>query len=144
MKIFHEGYTENSDSTPLRLSYHRGNHYNSVVNPNEHTVGEGLGIPQQRPAAHSPRDQIAEEFEKVALRESEQDDLEAAMLESIMRASRETYEHTQIQSQLEQMSICESRQDYYQAFQDSSSSSSISRARGSSSDLCAAAGRSFS
>jgi len=85
--------------------------------------------------------QIAEEFEKVALRESEQDDLEAAMLESIMRASRETYEQNQIQSQLEQMSICESRQDYYQAF-----TSSNSRARGSSNssnDFCAAGGRSF-
>jgi len=45
MKIFHEGYTENSDSTPLRLSYHRGNHYNSVVNPHEHSVGEGLVCP---------------------------------------------------------------------------------------------------
>jgi hypothetical protein len=40
MKIFHEGYTQASHSTPLRLSYHRGNHYNSVINPMEHTIGE--------------------------------------------------------------------------------------------------------
>jgi OTU domain-containing protein 5 len=138
MKIFHEGYTEASDSTPLRLSYHRGNHYNSVVNPNVHSVGEGLGIPLPRPAAHSPRDEIAEEFEKVALRESEQDDLEAAMLESILRASRETWERTQIQAQLEQMSVSESRQDYYRSFCFAGGNSAQSHGGSSGSDRCEA------
>ena len=140
MKILHDGYTQTSDSTPLRLSYHRGNHYNSVVNPQEHTVGEGLGIPMDRP--RSPHDQIAEACEKITLRESEQADLEEAMLESILRASRESWEQTQIQSQLEQMSIRESRHDYYHTLQESSSTS-ITRGGGSS-DFCAAGGRSFS
>jgi hypothetical protein len=79
MKIFHEGYTETSGSTPLRLSYHRGNHYNSVINPKEHTVGEGLGLPlpERSRGYESPREQIAEEYEKAALRHCEQDELEA-------------------------------------------------------------------
>ena len=30
---------------PIRLSYHRGTHYNSVVNPYKATIGVGLGLP---------------------------------------------------------------------------------------------------
>ncbi len=34
-----------TDNEPLRLSYHRNIHYNSVVNPYKATIGVGLGMP---------------------------------------------------------------------------------------------------
>ena len=42
MNTFHGSY--NSDSPPIRLSYHHGNHYNSLVDPCRLTVGAGLGF----------------------------------------------------------------------------------------------------
>ncbi|OIT39330.1 PREDICTED: OTU domain-containing protein 5-like [Nicotiana attenuata] len=42
MNTFHGSY--NSDSPPIRLSYHHGNHYNSLVDPRRLTVGAGLGF----------------------------------------------------------------------------------------------------
>ncbi|PKA58321.1 OTU domain-containing protein 5 [Apostasia shenzhenica] len=42
INIFHGGYT--TDIPPIRLSYHHGNHYNSLVDPRRLTVGAGLGI----------------------------------------------------------------------------------------------------
>ncbi|XP_058873051.1 OTU domain-containing protein 5-A-like isoform X2 [Acipenser ruthenus] len=34
---------------PIRVSYHRNIHYNSVVNPNKATIGVGLGLPGTKP-----------------------------------------------------------------------------------------------
>ena len=139
MKIFHDGYTE-CDSTPLRLSYHRGNHYNSVVNPKEHTVGEGLGIPLPQPGAISPRaDKIEEQFQKMAMRESEEEEMEAAILESMLRDSRIAWERTQIQAQLEHEIMRESRHDFLQSF--SQGSSARARSSAGNADFCAAGGR---
>mmetsp|Transcript_9806 Transcript_9806/g.32814 ORF Transcript_9806/g.32814 Transcript_9806/m.32814 type:complete len:200 (+) Transcript_9806:687-1286(+) len=106
MKIFHEGY--GSGSAPLRLSYHRGNHYNSVIDPKEHTVGVGLGLPGYE-TRNPVNERIEEEFEKFALRESEADEMEAALLESTLRASRETWEDAEIQKQLDELGFMQSR-----------------------------------
>lgn len=38
-----------TDNEPIRLSYHRGTHYNSLVNPYKATVGVGLGLPGFQP-----------------------------------------------------------------------------------------------
>lgn len=42
INIFHRGY--NTDTPPIRLSYHHGNHYNSLVDPRRLTIGAGLGF----------------------------------------------------------------------------------------------------
>ncbi|KAJ0468203.1 putative ubiquitinyl hydrolase 1 [Helianthus annuus] len=42
INIFHGSY--NTDTPPIRLSYHHGNHYNSLVDPRRFTVGAGLGF----------------------------------------------------------------------------------------------------
>jgi hypothetical protein len=34
----------NTDTPPIQLSYHHGNHYNSLVNPRRSTIGAGLGF----------------------------------------------------------------------------------------------------
>ncbi|XP_027344941.1 OTU domain-containing protein 5 isoform X2 [Abrus precatorius] len=39
---FHGSYT--TDTPPIRLSYHHGNHYNSLVDPRRLTIGAGLGF----------------------------------------------------------------------------------------------------
>ncbi|KAJ9177900.1 hypothetical protein P3X46_009830 [Hevea brasiliensis] len=42
INIFHGSY--NTDTPPLRLSYHHGNHYNSLVDPRRLAIGAGLGF----------------------------------------------------------------------------------------------------
>lgn len=38
-----------TDNAPIRLSYHHGIHYNSVVDPYTATVGVGLGLAGHKP-----------------------------------------------------------------------------------------------
>uniref|UniRef100_A0A2P2KG99 OTU domain-containing protein n=1 Tax=Rhizophora mucronata TaxID=61149 RepID=A0A2P2KG99_RHIMU len=42
INIFHGSY--HTDTPPIRLSYHHGNHYNSLVDPRRLTIGAGLGF----------------------------------------------------------------------------------------------------
>ena len=42
INIFHGSY--NTDTPPIRLSYHHGNHYNSLVDPRRLAIGAGLGF----------------------------------------------------------------------------------------------------
>ncbi|KDP39838.1 hypothetical protein JCGZ_04183 [Jatropha curcas] len=42
INIFHGSY--NTDTPPIRLSYHHGNHYNSLLDPRRLTIGAGLGF----------------------------------------------------------------------------------------------------
>lgn len=47
INTFH-GIQENNDE-PIRVSYHKNIHYNSVVNPYKASVGVGLGLPSFKP-----------------------------------------------------------------------------------------------
>lgn len=47
INIFHG--VEKSDNEPIRLSYQRGSHYNSIVDPHKATIGVGLGLPNFSP-----------------------------------------------------------------------------------------------
>lgn len=40
---------QHHEDEPIRVSYHRNIHYNSVVNPNKATIGVGLGLPSFKP-----------------------------------------------------------------------------------------------
>lgn len=40
-----------SDNEPIRLSYQRNSHYNSIVDPFKATIGVGLGLPSYNPGA---------------------------------------------------------------------------------------------
>ncbi|KAF6165840.1 hypothetical protein GIB67_012737 [Kingdonia uniflora] len=42
INIFHGSY--NTDTPPIRLSYHHGNHYNALVDPRRLAIGAGLGF----------------------------------------------------------------------------------------------------
>lgn len=52
INTFH-GIHQNNDE-PIRVSYHRNIHYNSVVNPNKATIGVGLGLPAFKPGVRPP------------------------------------------------------------------------------------------
>ncbi|KAJ0083642.1 hypothetical protein Patl1_30367 [Pistacia atlantica] len=54
INIFHGSY--NTDTPPIRLSYHHGNHYNSLVDPRRLTIGAGLGFSCLRGVCLSARD----------------------------------------------------------------------------------------
>eukprot|EP01118_Nematostelium_gracile_P017281 TRINITY_DN7332_c0_g1_i1.p1 TRINITY_DN7332_c0_g1~~TRINITY_DN7332_c0_g1_i1.p1 ORF type:complete len:311 (-),score=68.00 TRINITY_DN7332_c0_g1_i1:70-915(-) len=114
INLFHGEYkTENA---PLRLSYHHGNHYNSVIDPHAPTIGVGLGLPQLQPgladkmlinsAIHDSENiqiesQLLEESKKYSDMEMAQNDIEEAIL-------------LQSQLELEEQIIRQSRQEYYQ------------------------------
>ncbi len=53
INTFHGTYK--TDDEPIRLSYHRNVHYNSVINPFKATVGVGLGLPGFQPGVSTYR-----------------------------------------------------------------------------------------
>ncbi|XVE79211.1 hypothetical protein DITRI_Ditri14bG0039300 [Diplodiscus trichospermus] len=55
INIFHGSY--NTDMPPIRLSYHHGNHYNSLVDPRRSTIGAGLGFSSLQ-GANVDKDQV--------------------------------------------------------------------------------------
>lgn len=51
MDIFNSEY---ANDAPLRVSYHNGNHYNAVIDPENPTVGLGLGLPELNTGSSDP------------------------------------------------------------------------------------------
>ena len=41
-----------TDNEPIRLSYHCGVHYNSIIDPWRPTAGHGLGFPDLEPGVN--------------------------------------------------------------------------------------------
>lgn len=70
-----------TDNEPIRISYHRNVHYNSIVDPFKATVGVGLGLPSFKPGA-AEKTLVSD-----AIRASEESELEQAMLEDKLRAT---------------------------------------------------------
>lgn len=70
-----------TDNEPIRLSYHKNIHYNSIVNPQKATIGMGLGLPALKPGY------AEKSLMEKALHISEQQQLEQAMLEDKIRAT---------------------------------------------------------
>ncbi|KAL7645535.1 UNVERIFIED_CONTAM: hypothetical protein RMT77_003921 [Armadillidium vulgare] len=87
-----------TDNAPIRLSYHRGTHYNSLVDPYNATIGVGLGLPGLQPG------QAEKNLLSEATRMSENFHLEKTMLEDKIRAT--DYEATSeaIEEQVAQQS----------------------------------------
>ncbi|XP_046405569.1 OTU domain-containing protein 5-B isoform X2 [Ischnura elegans] len=69
------------DNEPIRLSYHRGVHYNSIVDPYKATIGVGLGLPNFTPGLADTN------LMKEAVRQSEECVIEQAMLEDKIMAT---------------------------------------------------------
>ncbi|XP_071553864.1 OTU domain-containing protein 5-B isoform X2 [Temnothorax nylanderi] len=79
VNIFHT--MVESDNEPIRLSYQRGSHYNSIVDPFKATIGVGLGLPSFNPGA-ADRALISD-----AVRQSEELHIEQTMLEDKIKAT---------------------------------------------------------
>lgn len=79
INIFHGAHQ--TDNEPIRLSYHRGVHYNSLVDPYKATVGVGLGLPGFVPG------QADHKLMGDAIRQSEETHIEQAMLEDKVKAT---------------------------------------------------------
>ncbi|XP_046745309.1 OTU domain-containing protein 5-A [Diprion similis] len=79
INIFHG--VHKSDNEPIRLSYQRGSHYNSIVNPYKATIGVGLGLPSYNPGA-ADRALVSD-----AVRQSEELHIEQTMLEDKIKAT---------------------------------------------------------
>lgn len=77
INTFHSSYQ--TDNEPIRLSYHRSVHYNSVVDPYKATIGVGLGLPGLQPGL-ADRNLVTD-----AVRMSEDCHIEQTMLEDKMR-----------------------------------------------------------
>ena len=105
INIFQSSYQ--TDDAPLRLSYHHGNHYNSVIDPKNPSVGVGLGLPGLKPVAidemqlekamnESVDETLLEEYKKSSDWEVTQKELE----EAILRQSEQDYWNTLIEQQM--------------------------------------------
>ncbi|CAF4524325.1 unnamed protein product [Rotaria sp. Silwood1] len=70
-----------TDNEPIRLSYHCGVHYNSIIDPWRPTAGHGLGLPDLEPG-HAQETLI-----RTALRESEENHIERTMLDDKLAAT---------------------------------------------------------
>ncbi|XP_030503718.1 OVARIAN TUMOR DOMAIN-containing deubiquitinating enzyme 6 [Cannabis sativa] len=72
INIFHGSY--NTDSPPIRLSYHHGNHYNSLVDPRRLAIGAGLGFSCLR-GTNADKDQV-----KAAIKAQQDQQIDNALL----------------------------------------------------------------
>lgn len=72
INIFHGSY--GTDTPPIRLSYHHGNHYNSLVDPRRLTIGAGLGFSCLR-EANVDKDQV-----KAAIKAQQDQQIDNALL----------------------------------------------------------------
>lgn len=79
INTFHGSYK--TDNEPIRISYHRNVHYNSVVDPYKATIGVGLGLPTARFQPGLAEKNLVQN----ATRQSEDLHLEKAMLEDKLR-----------------------------------------------------------
>ena len=68
-------------NAPIRLCYHRGVHYNSIIDPHKATIGVGLGLPGMIPGA-ADRNLLTQ-----AYRASEDVLVERTMLEDKIKAT---------------------------------------------------------
>ncbi|XP_020964361.1 OTU domain-containing protein 5 isoform X1 [Arachis ipaensis] len=109
INIFQRSY--NTDTPPIRLSYHHGHHYNSLVDPRRPTVGIGLGFSSLR-GTNVDKDQV-----KAAIIAQQNNQIDNALLaegrfysdleltekeieRSVMEASRAEYLAEGIKQQL--------------------------------------------
>ncbi|KAJ8464368.1 hypothetical protein OPV22_026920 [Ensete ventricosum] len=133
INIFQGNY--DTDTPPIRLSYHHGNHYNSLVDPRRMTVGAGLGFSSLR-GRNIDKDQV-----KAAIRAQQDQQIDNALV-----AEGRFYSDLELtEKEIERMVMEASRAEYlaenkvkqYPSFRESSTSraepsSSVATGTGSS------------
>lgn len=114
---------ESKDEPPIRLSYHNQNHYNSVRDLNNPSIGVGLGLPDLVPGLadkmqleeakiNSLNDEYEKEILKQVKEESEQAEIDEILLnEFILKESEKDYNENEIEEAIIQMSM----EEYYKS-----------------------------
>lgn len=117
---------------PIRVSYHRMCHYNSITNPNNPSILVGLGLPNC-----FTRYDMDSRNELVAVQKSEELLIEQTMLEDKIKATDWEATNEAIEEQV-------ARESYIQFFRDAERrlQGSHSTAAGSSSTFCSGIGHS--
>jgi len=101
LNLFHELYT--TDNPPIRISYHHGNHYNSVKDPSNPTTGAGLGLKNYLPGL-TPEEVFVEQ----AKTESDITLIEDQMI--MNKVENSDMEH--VESEILTQAILESKKDF--------------------------------
>ncbi|XP_058791758.1 OTU domain-containing protein 5-B [Phymastichus coffea] len=109
-----------TDNEPIRLSYQRGSHYNSIVDPYKATIGVGLGLPSFNPGS-ADRQLMSD-----AVRQSEDLHIEQTMLEDKIKATDWEATNEAIEEQVARESYLQWLRDNEMRKARSSSSSSTS------------------
>lgn len=100
INIFQGSY--DTDTPPIRLSYHHGNHYNSLVDPRRLTIGAGLGFSSLR-GRNADKDQI-----KAAIKAQQDQQIDNALL-----AEGRFYSDLEVtEKEIERMVMVASRAEY--------------------------------
>ncbi|XP_019413582.1 PREDICTED: OTU domain-containing protein 5 isoform X1 [Lupinus angustifolius] len=100
INIFQGSY--NTDTPPIRLSYHHGNHYNSLVDPRRTTIGAGLGFSSLR-GTNVDKDQV-----KDAIKSQQDQQINNALL-----AEGRFYSDLELtEKEIERMVMAVSRAEY--------------------------------
>ncbi|KAA8544285.1 hypothetical protein F0562_022297 [Nyssa sinensis] len=100
INIFHGSY--NTDTPPIRLSYHHGNHYNSLVDPRRLTIGAGLGFSCLQ-GRNVDKDQV-----KAAIKAQQDQQIDNALL-----AEGQFYSDLELtEKEIERMVMVASRAEY--------------------------------
>merc|ERR1719211_97843 len=82
INIFQAIHRSDKDvNVPIRLCYHRGVHYNSLVDPNNASIGVGLGLPGLKPGIND-KNTVRE-----ALKRSDNNQTEQMMIEDKLKAT---------------------------------------------------------
>mmetsp|Transcript_9665 Transcript_9665/g.10700 ORF Transcript_9665/g.10700 Transcript_9665/m.10700 type:complete len:370 (+) Transcript_9665:49-1158(+) len=126
INIFQDQY--NTDDPPMRLSYHAGNHYNSIRDLTNPSVGVGLGLPNLQPGMvadqvaveavkeSSERDHIDDMVMSDVVRDSEKENIEEQLFQQILQSSaKEARANDTSDWELQQAAIQQSMEEYYKS-----------------------------
>lgn len=121
MNIFQNHYE--TDNEPLRLSYHYGNHYNSVRDPLNPSCGVGLGLPglltkrseMNVVLQESDRAHVSDDIVRATQRESEALELEESLIERMKEKSLEEFERHHLQPERLEVDVMEMEDSFLEA-----------------------------
>eukprot|EP01129_Flabellula_baltica_P002835 TRINITY_DN12735_c0_g1_i1.p1 TRINITY_DN12735_c0_g1~~TRINITY_DN12735_c0_g1_i1.p1 ORF type:complete len:408 (+),score=100.91 TRINITY_DN12735_c0_g1_i1:1294-2517(+) len=130
LNLFQDLYQ--TDNPPIRISYHYGNHYNSVRDPSNPTTGAGLGITNYKQGmtpeevfvdqakTESDTTFLEEQFVKQEIEQSEIEKIEDDLLKQTLEESKMNVEDPEFMTEEEQLAkvLQESRQGEPDNFED--------------------------
>eukprot|EP01125_Pyxidicula_operculata_P015608 TRINITY_DN5322_c0_g2_i1.p2 TRINITY_DN5322_c0_g2~~TRINITY_DN5322_c0_g2_i1.p2 ORF type:complete len:401 (-),score=70.19 TRINITY_DN5322_c0_g2_i1:42-1244(-) len=114
-----QGNYTTQNNLPIRLSYHYGNHYNSVYDPKEPVIGIGIGLKpdeaenkmMETVLKETERDKVEDEYVSILKQETENDVIEKQIIEQLMmteeneKIEKHMIEEARKLSELDQLNV---------------------------------------